>query len=515
MCFLAVFGFTLHAAEGWSPIQTIGSNDSFIPDIAVDNAGNAAAVFIQYDGSNQRIQSAIRPFGSDWTTPSEFLSPPGNDAEAPQVALSLNKGNAVAVWKLNTNSGSIIQFASLHPGSAVWSPAISLTVPEDVGGGPVVKVDSEGNALIVWSFFDGASYHIQAVKYLYATSNWISISDLIVYAAFEFDLAFDRKGNAVLVWEGRVGFKNVIQAATLSAGSYTWEQTADVSPSNTQSSFPKIGLDKWGNAIVVWSEGVAFTHIASAKLVSGASSWISTTDPTSADRSIAPDIAVDPAGNAVAIWYRIINNSISQVEVSTLLAGSFTWTPPVILASSLLITDPKVVVDKYGNAVAIWSASGVLQNALLPFGKSWTSPVSITPGSIGVGGQQIAMTPCAFAVIAYTAQVFASSEEVVQSVHSIGLFPPSPPKNLKGKVIKNKFLTQEDLIHRLTWDASDDSCIVKYFIRRNGELIGVVPSKDPLFFDDHNRQKKIQDNYTITAVKADGTESDAIGITLP
>lgn len=418
----------------WSKNKTIGANVSYAPDVAVNRAGDAVSAFIHSDGSHQRVQAAIRPVEEHWTTLKHFLSPAGVDAEAPKAAISPKDDDAFAIWKVHSDPQYLVQVAALDIDKENPSTPTDLTGPVDLGADPIIGVNSKGSALAVWSIFDGTSYRIQsAIHYRHRHNHrhrhrhnhhhshknrWIMLNDIVVNGAFELDLAFDDAGNAIIVWVGRIGFKNVIQAATLRCGSHTWVRTADASPSNMQSNSPKVGMDKKGNAIVVWSEGVTLHHIAAAKLPAGSTSWIRTSDPTADVPSGFPDVAVDSAGNAVAVWVTFAGPSVTNVGASTLAAGSLTWTTPATLASSLLITEPQVAVDRHGNAVSIWSASGLLQTAFLPFRESWTAPKTVTPPTIGVGGQRIAMTPGGFAVVTYTAQVFSSSQEIVQAIHN-------------------------------------------------------------------------------------------------
>lgn len=421
----SVWGHSSSSDSNWSKSRTIGENVSYAPDVAINDAGDAVSVFIHSDGSHQRVQPSIRPFGKHWTTLKHFLSPPGVDAEVPRVAISPKGDDAFAVWKVHSGSQYIVQAATFDLDNKNRFRLTDLTAPVDLGADPIIGVNTEGYGLAVWSIFDGTVYHIQSAIHENHSHHhchkdrWVMLEDIIVDGAFELDLAFDHAGNAVLVWEGRIGFKNVIQAATLSYGSHRWIRTADLSPSNTQANSPTVAADRAGNAVAIWSEGVTLHDIAAAKLPFGSTTWIRTGNPTSSIPSSFPDLAVDPQGNAVAVWITFaLGFSTTNVEAATLAAGSLTWTDPVILASSLVITDPQVVVDKHGNALSIWSASGFLQAASLPFAKSWTTPETITPPTIGVGGQRIAMTPHDFAVITYTAQLFASSREVVQAVHS-------------------------------------------------------------------------------------------------
>lgn len=94
-------------------------------------------------------------------------------------------------------------------------------------------------------------------------------------------------------------------------------------------------------------------------------------------------------------------------------------------------------------------------------------------------------------------------------------FPVVPPTNFKGVFIKNKFATQTNFLHRLTWTSSSDPRVMFYIIYRNGKEIGRVSANGPFQFDDHLRRKNQKDTYTIIAVTADRLESIPISIVVP
>jgi len=94
------------------------------------------------------------------------------------------------------------------------------------------------------------------------------------------------------------------------------------------------------------------------------------------------------------------------------------------------------------------------------------------------------------------------------------LLEVTPPVNLTGSVLKNRFLTQKDRINHLQWQPSLTTGIAAYYVFRNGKLIAKIPSTAPLMYNDHNRGKK-PDVYSVTAVTADGIESNPVTITLP
>lgn len=94
------------------------------------------------------------------------------------------------------------------------------------------------------------------------------------------------------------------------------------------------------------------------------------------------------------------------------------------------------------------------------------------------------------------------------------LIPDSPPRNLVGLVIKDRFPFQVDRIHHLQWDASQDPTVLYYQIFRNGALIATVSANGPLEYNDHRRSARISDHYLVDDINASGNESSSVSITL-
>lgn len=104
------------------------------------------------------------------------------------------------------------------------------------------------------------------------------------------------------------------------------------------------------------------------------------------------DVAVDPAGNAVAVWDRPTGagaaTATHAVQAAARAAGA-TWQSPVGLSTaSVNFTDPHVALDAQGAAVAVWTidrpsdARGIVQGATRAAGAPWQGPVAIaTAGS--------------------------------------------------------------------------------------------------------------------------------------
>lgn len=98
-------------------------------------------------------------------------------------------------------------------------------------------------------------------------------------------------------------------------------------------------------------------------------------DPFSAT---SPKIAMDSFGNAYAVWEEQ-TEGINYIQYSTLpLEGNWT-TPQVLSLEGFDSTSPLIAVNAAGDAVAIWlsidSELGIscVYGAMLPAGESWTT----------------------------------------------------------------------------------------------------------------------------------------------
>ena len=115
--------------------------------------------------------------------------------------------------------------------------------------------------------------------------------------------------------------------------------------------------------------------------------------------------------------------------------------------------------------------------------------------------------------------LFGSSMAVVVSSATttvdLSLTPQAlSPATITGTVKNNKFLSQTDRIHALSWSASPGLCVIGYNVFRNGVLIAFVPSAGKLQYLDHDRGNKT-DVYSIQTVNSFGLVSTPVIITVP
>lgn len=95
-----------------------------------------------------------------------------------------------------------------------------------------------------------------------------------------------------------------------------------------------------------------------------------------------PALAADPAGNVVAVWVQPVSAFAAVVQAARYSAAARAWGAPVTLSGAGIPTEPRVVVDSGGNALAVWGRfNGPVQSArYLRDSNAWTGPIEVDSG---------------------------------------------------------------------------------------------------------------------------------------
>lgn len=284
-------------------------------DVAMDNNGNAIIAWEQNDGAKSQIfKSEYR--GGAWTHPADLnahISPDGQDAEIPQVAMDDN-GNAIIVWL--QNDGAVRQIFKSEYRSGAWDHPADLSDNISPDGQaavyPQVGMDAAGNAIIAWQQSDGANGQI--FKSEYRNGGWNHPADLNANISPDGQdadwprMAMNASGEAIITWIQSDGANAQIFKSEYRNGA--WIHPTDlndnVSLDGQDAVYPEVALDADGNTIIVWSQG---THpiypIYMSEYQNGA--W---THPSDLNDHISPagepgmfaEVAFDGSGNAIITW---------------------------------------------------------------------------------------------------------------------------------------------------------------------------------------------------------------------
>jgi hypothetical protein len=368
--------------------------DAYDPQVAVDGQGTAIAVWSRSNGTNLIVQAAVRAVGGSFGAPQD-LSAAGQKAGFPQVAVD-GQGNAIAVWSRFDGTNFIVQAAAraadsrrrwryLTPkrGGSFGAPQ-DLSAAGQKAGFAEVAVDGQGNAIAVWSRFDGTNFIVQAAaraadsrrRWRYFTpkrgGSFGAPQDLSAASqdAFNPQVAFDGQGNAIAVWHRfDAGTNTIVQAAARAADSRrrrryftpkrggSFGAPQGLSAGGQNASFPEVAFDGQGNAIAVWRRFDGTNFIVQAAVRAAGGSFGAAQDLSAAGQTANdPQVAVDGQGNAIAVWSRS-NGTNDIVQAAVRAAGGSFGAAQDLSAAGQDAHVPEVAVDGQGNAIAVWSRS--------------------------------------------------------------------------------------------------------------------------------------------------------------
>jgi hypothetical protein len=343
------------AGVGWSSAIVLEAMPGDAPQVAVDPAGNALAIWRQL-GSPTNLESRRFVPGTGWgaTTPVETDDADGHAVGyLPQVAVD-PAGNAIVVWDQADASGSTVWARRFVPGTG-WMTASSL----GTGLNPWVAVDAAGDALVVWMTPDVAGFSLKARRFDIVALGWAAatlIETEDAGLAARVRLGFDAAGNATAVWYQYDGTRATVGANRFTAGA-GWGTAMRLESEDGFAIDPEIAVDPAGNAIVVWIQEDATGVNLRARRFEPASGWGSTTVvDTGAGAAGSPAVAIDTAGNAIAIWQQV---DVTRTLFASRLARGATWSAPVAIDTADFGDTffPRIAIDPTGAAVAVWERS--------------------------------------------------------------------------------------------------------------------------------------------------------------
>lgn len=243
---------------GWGTAEQIEADDNEYTgavSVDVDPSGNAIAVWHHHDGVRYNIWANRYVVGSGWGTAEVIETENLGDAQYPDIAVD-QSGNALAVWQQADGIRNNVWSNRYTVGSG-WQTAEKIEL-NDLGDAyhPDIKFDPFGNAITVWYQYDGLKNCIYSNRYFmdsgWSTRTKIDISD-IGYSSRP-KIAVDNLGNAVAVWEQHDGFNKYIWANRYSfeKGWGTGQLIETGNSGDAQSA--QVVIDDKGRATVVWRQ---------------------------------------------------------------------------------------------------------------------------------------------------------------------------------------------------------------------------------------------------------------------
>ncbi|MCI5224175.1 MAG: hypothetical protein D3924_16265, partial [Candidatus Electrothrix sp. AR4] len=274
------------------------------------------------------------------------------------------------VWSQNKNDirgNHVSIYANRYVAGSGWQTAQPIATDNHPSGGallPRLAVDAAGNALVIWSqkVLHSHDMDLWANRYV-SGRGWEGARRIESNTGGEvLQLASNAAGNAVVVWERRDAGRNYdIICAKRYMPNSGWQATQAFDTNagvRSFSLFPQAAVDGAGNAVVIWSQSDGHHRNIWANRYTADNGW-QTAQPiggNDAGSTLAPQMAVNAAGNAVAIWVQE-GNGRYNIWTSRYDIPTNTWSAPQLLGESIDIFggEPQVAIDAAGNAVAVWA----------------------------------------------------------------------------------------------------------------------------------------------------------------
>ena len=354
------------ATTGWGTaglIETDDTGDAISPQIAIDGAGDAIAVWTQHDGTrNNAWTNRYTAATTSWTAPG-LIENSTSQMSVEQIVIDAND-NALVIGLEN-----VYIWSNRYTAGSGWG-AVSERIDSagNTKSAPRIAVDVVGNAIGVWEMYYSGdnSKQTQFNRYTLGTG-WSGQESIKLdgYARYLPQITFDGAGNAVAVSRRYPDYIGNIQANLYVLGS-GWGDYVDVESSNANTSpadNPQVASDGNGNVMAIWQEvygGVSSIRSNSFTMSAGWGAGDGVAVEDSDESATNPQIAFDGDGNAIAVWEQF-SNLRSSIWVNHYNAG---WKTPVLLETSDAgeAFSPQIAVNANGDAVVTWYQSDGTRN---------------------------------------------------------------------------------------------------------------------------------------------------------
>lgn len=313
-----------------------------------------------------------------WGTPERLHDRGG----FPEVAVDAH-GDVTALF------GHWLSFGETSTTESVrFTPGEGWSTVEPIDGGLVnggragpraIAVTPDGDAVAVWHQVADAHKSIWANRYT-SSIGWGTAEPIEqdeTGDARDPDIAVDPGGHAVAVWHQSDGARDDIWSARYTPTS-GWDPARPIEHDDGGDALgPRVAIDPDGNAIAVWHQSDGTRDNIWANRYTPAGGWDIAVrlEEVNAGDAVAPQVAMDASGDAVVVWHQFDGTRFN------IWAGRYDrndgWGDPQRLETSNAgdARNAQVAVSRGGVATAAWeqfdgSSFGIWSNRYTP-GNGW------------------------------------------------------------------------------------------------------------------------------------------------
>jgi PKD domain len=316
---------------------------------------------------------------ASWLEPQDISAANEVVEGRPRVAVD-RAGDAVAIWERRVGGEEVVE-ATERPAGGDWSEPQVLSLPGEEGRRSQVTIDAAGEAIAVWVSGETSPNFVIRSAVRPPGGEWSEPEDVSdsISAAGSPRLAIDSANEAVAIWTAFKSGDVVVQGAVRAPGG-DWSEPDDLSEAGefvTPLEAPDVAIDAAGDAIAVWTRTTGTNTVQAAVRPAGQENWLAPDDISEAGQEAGEAaVAMNDAGDAVSAWTRTTGTNTVQAAVRP--AGGAWGEPDDLSAAGQEARNPDVAIGEAGDRVAVWTRSNgsdfIVQAAERPVGDEWGEP---------------------------------------------------------------------------------------------------------------------------------------------
>ena len=401
----------LAAAAGTLSLDTTYATPDAVSYATI--AGHLPAAVAAMQKSLAPLLARYSVSGVDPLTATFAADHTGLDALLDSVTVTESGGNVVVTDK--SSGATLMDAAQADLAHAMSVPAWTAQDAARASQ-PAIAVDAGGNALVVWSDATTAAIQARLVTAPSASAATLNISGFGNAPR----VAFDHAGNAIAVWAQYDDPRNDVWASRYVASTQAWSAPVRVSSANAVAgvTVADLAVDAAGNAIALWAQGDGRTNHFDewyATYDAAAGAWSAPALASDGvDSAYGGRVAVNANGQAVVAWQQengdgtTVSNAPTDVWARTVTAAGL-WSAPrtinAIAGAQLGVYGQiSVAVDSAGNGAVVW-AQGAPMAATFSAANGWQASQSLLGTSAdGAYAPQVAFDAAGNAIAVWQEQ---------------------------------------------------------------------------------------------------------------
>lgn len=169
-------------------------------------------------------------------------------------------------------------------------------------------------------------------------------------------LRSDAAGNVTALWPQAIGGYYVMQTADLPAGG-SWSAATALSAGGATAYAGQLAVNPRGDAVAIWTHSNGTHFIVQIIERPAGGSWGAVTDLSAVGQSaLNPQVAINSNGDIAAVWSR--NNGTHTIVQSARKISGSTWSAPADLSAiGASASNLQIALSSTGVAIATWERS--------------------------------------------------------------------------------------------------------------------------------------------------------------